>query len=222
MAAMASLVQDVWLGWEPRLRARRLAPWQEAPVRLVFHLDPGTTLDDPPVADFLETAAERLEVVAVEPRGEGGSSGRLGAEVLEDARRLAHEAPRRFGRLPLVVGGYGVGGWVALALEGTQGVAGTLALAPSLGAGARSGPERGALHAALVAALATPSPGAPALVVEGRERPAEEASAVSEWLSPRAQAARISIPGKDTACFAPPWPGVVVAWVEAVGRGAGG
>ena len=26
MAAMASLVQDVWLGWEPRLRALRLAP----------------------------------------------------------------------------------------------------------------------------------------------------------------------------------------------------
>jgi alpha-beta hydrolase superfamily lysophospholipase len=221
MAAMASLVQDVWLGWEPRLRARRLAPWEEAPVRLVFHLDAGSTLDDPPVAEFLETAAERLEVVAVEPRGEGGSSGRLGAEVLDDARRLAHEAPGRFGPLPLVVGGYGLGGWVALALEGTKGVAGTLALAPSLGAGARS-PERSALHAALVAALATPSPGVPALVVEGRQRHAEQASAVSEWLAPRARAARISIPGEDAACLAPPWPGVVVAWVEAVGHAARG
>ena len=46
MAAMASLVQDVWLGWEPRLRGRRLAPWGEPRVRLLFHLDAGSTLDD--------------------------------------------------------------------------------------------------------------------------------------------------------------------------------
>jgi hypothetical protein len=32
MHAMASLVQDVWLGWEPRLRGRRLAPWEEPRV----------------------------------------------------------------------------------------------------------------------------------------------------------------------------------------------
>ncbi len=40
MCRQASLVQDVWLGFEPRLRARRLAPWDAAAVRLLFQLDP--------------------------------------------------------------------------------------------------------------------------------------------------------------------------------------
>jgi len=88
MAAMASMVQDVWLGWEPRLRALRLAPWDEPRVRLVFHLDAGVTLDDDRLATFLEAMAERLEVIAWEPRGQGASGGRFGPEVLDDARRL--------------------------------------------------------------------------------------------------------------------------------------
>jgi hypothetical protein len=31
---MASMVQDVRLGWEPRLRARRLAPWEVVAARV--------------------------------------------------------------------------------------------------------------------------------------------------------------------------------------------
>ena len=133
MAAMASLVQDVWLGWEPRLRGLRLAPWDEPRVRLAFHLDAGVTLDDRRLASFLETMAEGLEVIAWEPRGQGASGGRFGPEVLEDARRLVSESASRWGSLPLVVGGHGLGGWLALALAGTPGVAAAFALAPSLG-----------------------------------------------------------------------------------------
>lgn len=222
MAPMASLVQDVWLGWEPRLRGRRLAPWEEPAVRLLFHLDLGKTLDEPPVAAFLESLADRLEVVAWEPRGQGGSGGRPGAEVLEDARRLAQEAGRRFGPLPLVVGGHGLGGWLALAVAETPGVAGAFALAPALAAAGKPAPEPTALRAALVEALARVSLGVPTLLVEGRDRPAEDAAFVSEWLERQPSATRVAVAGADASILAPPWPQVVAAWVGAVGGTARG
>jgi pimeloyl-ACP methyl ester carboxylesterase len=222
MASMASLVQDVWLGWEPRLRARRLAPWDAPAVRLLFHLDLGKTLDEPPVAAFLESLADRLEVVAWEPRGQGGSGGRTGADVLEDARRLVREAGRRWGPLPLVVGGHGVGGWLALAVAETPGVAGAFALCPALGPAGKPAAEPTALRAALVEALARVSPGIPTLLVCGRERPAEEAAAVSEWLDRQTGASRVTVGGADASVLDPPWPQVVAAWVEAVGRGVRG
>ena len=152
---MASLVQDVWLGWEPRLRALRLAPWDEPRARLVFHLDAGVTLDDARLTTFLEAMAERLEVIAWEPRGQGASGGRFGPEVLDDARRLVSESAARWGALPLVVGGHGLGGWLALALASVPGVAAAFALAPSL-AGAGEEPSS-PLRAALVNAFARPS-----------------------------------------------------------------
>jgi alpha-beta hydrolase superfamily lysophospholipase len=218
MPSMASLVQDVWLGWEPRLRGRRLAPWEEPAVRLLFHLDLGASLDEPPVAAFLESLADTLEVVAWEPRGTGGSGGRPDAEVLDDVRRLAQEAGPRFGPLPLVVGGHGLGGWLALAVAGTPGVAGAFALAPALGGAARPAPE--ALRTAIADALASVSPGVPALVVEGRDRPAGEASVVSQWLERNPAATRVAVAGADDAVFVPPWPEAVAAWVGAVGRAA--
>ncbi len=139
---MASLVQDVWLGWEPRLRALRLAPWDEPRVRVVFHLDAGGTLDDGRLGAFLRAMAEGLEVITWEPRGQGASGGRFGPEVLDDARRLVSESTLRWGPLPLVVGGHGLGGWLALALAGAPGVAAAFALAPSL-----AGAGRGAVVA---------------------------------------------------------------------------
>jgi hypothetical protein len=215
---VASLVQDVWLGWEPRLRGRRLAPWQEPAVRILFQLDLGETLEDLPIARFLESLAERLEVLAWEPRGAGGSGGRPGAEVLEDARVLAHEAGRRFGPLPLVVGGHRLGGWLALAVAGTPGVVGAFALAPSLAANGKQAPEAVALRAALAEALGRVSPGFPTLVVEGRERAAEEAALVSQWVERRPGATRFAVAGADGGVLSPPWPVAVAAWVEAVAR----
>jgi alpha-beta hydrolase superfamily lysophospholipase len=216
---MASLVQDLWLGWEPRLRGRRLAPWEDPRVRLLFHLDAGDTLDDTPLARFLEELAERLEVVAWEPRGQGASAGRFGPEVLDDARRLVTGGATPWGSLPLVVGGHGLGGWLALALADAPGVAGAFALAPSLaGAGpALSSPLRTALLAALTRApLAVPT-----LVVEGRERPAAEAEAVSQWLLREPRASRLVAGGTDANVLAPPWPAAVGSWADSVGAAAG-
>jgi alpha-beta hydrolase superfamily lysophospholipase len=215
MAAMASLVQDVWLGWEPRLRARRLAPWDEPRVRLVFHLDAGGTLDDRRLATFLETMAEGLEVIAWEPRGQGASGGRFGPEVLDDARRLVSESTSRWGSLPLVVGGHGLGGWLALAVAGTPGVAAAFALAPSL-AGAGEEPSS-PLRAALVNAFARPPVPVPTLVVEGRERPAAEAEAVSQWLAGNPRGSRFMTAGTDANVLLPPWPATVAAWAKAAG-----
>jgi len=218
MAAMASLVQDVWLGWEPRLRGRRLAPWEEPRVRLLFHLDAAATLDDRALAGFLEALADRLEVIAWEPRGQGGSAGRFGAEVLDDARRLVVEGASRWGELPLVVGGHGLGGWLALALADAPGVAAAFALAPSL---AGAGPEPSSpLRTALAAAFARPPLAVPALVLEGRERPAAEAEAVSEWMAREPRASRLVAGGTDASVLAPPWPAAVAAWAEAAGTAA--
>ena len=215
---MASLVQDVWLGWEPRLRALRLAPWDEPRARLVFHLDAGVTLDDSRLATFLGTMAEGLEVIAWEPRGQGASSGRFGPEVLDDARRLVGESDARWGPLPLVVGGHGLGGWLALALAGAPGVAAAFALAPSL-AGAGEEPSS-PLRTALVNAFARPPALVPTLVVEGRSRPAAEAEAVTQWLQRDPGVSRLVAAGTDADLFLPPWPATVAAWARAAGERA--
>ena len=218
MPAMASLVQDLWLGWEPRLRGRRLAPWVAPRVRLFFHLDSAVTLDDGAVAGFLEGLAGRLEVIAWEPRGQGGSAGRFGAEVLDDARRLVTEGASRWGTLPLVVGGHGLGGWLALALADAPGVSAALALAPSL---AGVGPEPSSpLRAALAAAFARPPLAVRTLVLEGRDRPAAEAEAVSAWVAREPRASRLVAGGTDASVLVPPWPAAVAAWAEAAGTAA--
>ena len=214
---MASLVQDIWLGWEPRLRGRRLAPWDEPRVRVLFHIDAGATLDDAPLAAFLEALAERLEVVAWEPRGQGASAGRFGPDVLDDARRLATDGAARWGSLPLVVGGHGLGGWLALALAATPGVHAAFALAPSLaGAGAEASSP---LRAALAAAFAGKPLVVPTLVLEGRERPAAETEAVSQWLGREPQASRLVAGGGDAAVLSSPWPAVVATWAETAAAG---
>jgi alpha-beta hydrolase superfamily lysophospholipase len=216
---MASLVQDLWLGWEPRLRGRRLAPWEPPRVRLLFHLDASATLDDGTLTRFLEGLAERLEVIAWEPRGQGGSAGRFGAEVLDDARRLVAEGASRWGERPLVVGGHGLGGWLALALADEPGVAAALALAPSL---AGAGPEPASpLRTTLAAVFARPPLAVRTLVVEGRDRPAAEAEAVSQWVAREPLASRLTAGGADASVLAPPWPATVAAWADAAGTAVG-
>jgi pimeloyl-ACP methyl ester carboxylesterase len=214
---MASLVQDVWLGWEPRLRARRFAPWEEAPVRLVFCPDTGATLDDPLLLGFLEALADRLDVVAWEPPGQGASAGRPGPQTLEGARRLVDEAPDRWGQdVPLVVGGHGLGGGIALAAADRPGVRGVVALDPTLpGAAAASDDTLSTLSAALLETLRRPPLSVPALVVERRGRPAEDAQPVAEWVEREPRASRLEAAGESL--LAPPWAEVVTSWVEWVG-----
>jgi alpha-beta hydrolase superfamily lysophospholipase len=215
---MASLLQDVWLGWEPRLRGRRLAPWEAPRVRLLFHLDAGSTLDDAAIAALLDALGAKLEVVAWEPRGQGASGGRFGAEALEDTRRLVAHDASRWGDLPLVVAGHGLGGWLALAVADSPGVVAAAALAPSL---AGAGPEPSSpLRVALAAALSRPPLAVPALVFEGRERPASDAESVSAWLAREPRASRVQAPGPDDSVLEPPWPGVLAAWAQAAGAAA--
>jgi alpha-beta hydrolase superfamily lysophospholipase len=210
----ASLVQDVWLGWEPRLRGRRLAPWEPPRVRLLFHLDAGSTLDDARVAPLLEALGARLDVVAWEPR----LLGRSAAEVLDDARRLVAQGASGWNDLPLVVAGHGLGGWVALALAGSPAVVAAVALAPSLES---AGPDPSSpLRAGLAAAFSRPPLLVPTLVLEGRDRPAAEAEAVSEWVAREPRASRVLAPGEDAAVLVPPWPDAVAAWAESAGTAA--
>jgi alpha-beta hydrolase superfamily lysophospholipase len=200
---LASLVQDVWLGSDPRLRARRLAPYEEPAVRVVFQPDLGATLDDPPLAAFLETLATRVEVIAYEPRGEGGSGGRFGPPVMDDLRRLLADLPSRWHRgLRPVVAGHGLGAWLALAVADAPGLAGVLALGPV--------PR---VSAVLEAALAARPPlDLPALVVDGRDQDPAELAPLVEWIAREPLATRISVPGGHAASLDPPWAEVAAAW----------
>src|SRR5262245_12032495 len=130
---MATLVQDVWLAGEARLRGRRYGPFEPPPARVVFQPDLGATLDDPIVSSFLETLGGRLEVFAFEPRGQGGSAGRPGPEWVADLGRLLDGADQRWpDRLPIVLAGHGLGASIALSLPGHPRVGACAALSPSL------------------------------------------------------------------------------------------
>jgi alpha-beta hydrolase superfamily lysophospholipase len=211
---MASLVQDVWLDRGPRLRARRLAPWEEPAVRVVFCLGRSDTLDDPPLVHFLERLAERLEVVAWEPRGQGASAGHFGPEILDDARSLVEEAPTRWGADPgLVLGGHGLGGWLALAVADHPTVTGAFSLAGSLEpAGPPSSPLRESL-----APLARRDPlSVPTLLIAPRGQTPGDEAATREFLAREPHASGVVSESADV--LSAPWDDVVRAWAEAVGR----
>ena len=172
-------------------------------MRVVFQPDLGATLDDPPLAAFLETLAVRVEVIAYEPRGQGGSGGRFGPPVVDDLRRLLAELPSRWhpGLRP-VVAGHGLGAWLALAVADSPGLAGVLALGPV--------PR---VPAVVEAARAARLPGdLPALVVEGRDQDPAELAPLAEWIAREPLAARISVPGGHTAPLDPPWAEIAAAW----------
>lgn len=211
----ASLVQDLWLGFGTRLRARRLAPWQQPQVRLLFQLDPGQSLDAPQVAALLESLAQRLEVVAWQPRFADGAPS---AELLDDTRRLAADGARAFGDQPLLLGGFGLGAWLALAASDVPGLSGIVALAPALASAGATAPQPSGLRSALASALVAEPRPLPCLVVEGRERPAAEARVVAEWLSRASRATHVVVPGADEVLLAPPWPATVTAWARDAAR----
>jgi alpha-beta hydrolase superfamily lysophospholipase len=207
---MASLVQDVWVGTKPRLRARRLAPYAPAGVRLIFHPDLGTTLDDPPLAAFLETLAESVEVLAYEPRGQGGSAGRLGGEALSDLQWILTDLVGKLGAVPrVVVAGHGFGAWLALAAaDGAAPVDAVVALAPSLRADFR---PSAALVDRLRPALTAPRAGR-VLLVEGAEQEPRDREAVAAWRAAQREADLVTVPGGRAAPLLPPWPAVIAAW----------
>ncbi len=198
---MASLVQDVWLGGAPRLRGRRLAPYDEPPVRLIFHPDLGSTLDDPELSTFLETLGARVDVVAFEPRGQGGSGGRFGPEAVEDLKALVASAPQRWpdGR-PLVLAGHGVGAALALATAGQAPVRAAVALAPVVPD--FFGSEAWGQHLRNLAL--------PLLAVAPRAGGADVATV--EALTAHPRAAVLIIPGDRLAPLRSPWVEMAAGW----------
>ena len=198
---MASLVQDVWLGASPRLRGRRLAPYEEPAVRVVFHLDVGLTLEMPEMAAFLETLGAHVEVVAYEPRGQGGSGGRFGPEALADLRDLVVSAPRRWrDGVPVAVGGHGLGAALALAVAAEAGVQAAVALSPRLPdflSAAELGPRVQSLSA-------------PVLVVA----PRDAGATAQELTTGQPRASLIIVPGDHLAPLRSPWVEIVAEWAR--------
>jgi len=184
----------------------------------VFCLDRSDTLDDPPLVHFLERLAERLEVVAWEPRGQGASAGHFGPEVLDDARSLVEEAPTRWGADPgLVLGGHGLGGWLALAVADHPTVAGAFSLAASL---EPAGPASSPLRESLLPLGSRAPLAVPTLLVDPRDRTPGDDTAVRHFVAREPHASRLVSASADV--LAPPWDDVVRAWAEAVGRGVRG
>lgn len=212
---MASLVQDVWMGSDPRLRGRRLAPYEDSPARVVFHPDLDQTLDDPDLSSFLGTLGARVEVVAYEPRGQGGSGGRFGPDALDDLRALVTAAPHRWpdGR-PLVLAGHGVGAAIALAVAAETDVKGLVFLGPGppapLSPYLTSLDLPGRFTALRVPILAI-------LPHDGGRGPS------AEWMGPLEShplATVLLVPGDLRAALRSPWPEVIATWAAFVATAA--
>jgi hypothetical protein len=210
--ARASLVQDVFLGFSPRLRARRLGPWASPAARLIFQLDAGETLDQPHVRSLLETLALRIEVLAWEPLPQSAT----GTEVLERALEITRDGARGFGERAVFIGGSGLGAWIALATASITDVRGVVALAPSLAQAGGAAPEPSPLLAALAQTLAGEPLERPVLLLEGRERPVSDAQVVGEWLAEAPYATHLLAPGPDATLCRPPWPQIIAEWVESL------
>ncbi|MFI5007552.1 MAG: alpha/beta fold hydrolase [Solirubrobacterales bacterium] len=212
---MASLIQDVWMGSEPRLRGLRLAPYEDSPVRIVFHPDLDQTLDDADLWPFLVALGARVDVLAYEPRGQGGSGGRFGADSLDDLRALVATAPRRWpdGR-PLVLAGHGVGAALALAVASETEVKGVVFLGP--GPMEPVGPFLTALDLpGRFAALRVPI-----LAIEPRDGGRSPSSAWMGPLESHPLATVLLIPGDQRATLRAPWPEVVATWASFVATAA--
>jgi hypothetical protein len=210
-APQASLVQDVWLGTDPRLRGRRLAPFEAVPVRILIQADLGSSLDDASLSAFLEALAVATDVVAFEPRGEGASGGRFGPEVPEDFRSLVENAPRRWhDDLPLVVAGIGFGAAMALAVADHAAVTGVVAVAPVLPP-VSGRPDVDALLRSLELPRRIEALRRPLLVLDPREDPATNHEALAAIAS-HPCATLVAAPVDRPGLLAPPWPAIVGAW----------
>ena len=232
---MATHVQDVWLGEEARLRGRRFAPYEGAPVRVILHPDLGTILDEPPVLAFLETLGGRVDLFAFEPRGHGGSAGRFGPEMPADLRGLLDTAPRRWpDGLPLVLAGHGLGGALALAAADHPLVRGAAALAPLLpplpppetleplrqrAAQPPAVQEIEALLASLDLARKVQGLRIPLLLIEAREDPLGNPAATRSLLGSHPTAACATVPGAHVTPLEPPWVHVLADWAVHVAAG---
>jgi pimeloyl-ACP methyl ester carboxylesterase len=207
---MASLVQDIWIGSEPRLRARRLAPYEEAVVRILLHPDAGQTLDDPDLGPFVEALGARVDLVVFEPRGQGASGGRLGPEVVDDLRELVAKANHRWrDGLPLVLAGHGLGAPVALAVAAETDVRGVVLLGPGVN------PLPPFLEALDLPGRLT-ALRVPLLAIDPRDGGGITSPEMMAAFTAQPRASMVVIPGGRRDALRPPWPEIVATWAAFV------
>jgi pimeloyl-ACP methyl ester carboxylesterase len=229
LAAQASLVQDLWLGGDPRLRGRRLAPFEPAGKRLVFLPTLGASLDEEPLARYLESLAQQADVVAFEPRGQGCSAGRLGSGQVEDLRRLIEASEHWWpDGLPLCLVGHGLGASLALAAASHPSVRSVVALAPwlksmdppdeafeAVRARVRGHPTLEAVRELLEElqiAEAVRDLSVPCLLVDARDDGFGDHDAIQALGQAQPHVAFVGIPGDPLTPLTPQWANIVNAW----------
>jgi len=197
---MATLRQDVWLAVEPRRRGVRLGPFGDAPARVFVCPEPGTRLDDAPLAGLLDGLAERLEVVAYE-QSDGAASDAHAA--LRSIESIEH----RWGReIPLVVLGLGSGASAALALAQNPSVRAIALVNPNLPSTPGTGEPRagdasvGGRH------------DQPLLLLTSRVHTGLSSAALDALAAHWPQLDVILLPGDDGAGARAPWPAVLAEW----------
>jgi pimeloyl-ACP methyl ester carboxylesterase len=224
----ASLVQDLWVGIESRQRGRRLAPFDEPEARIVFVPSLGASLDEPSLASFLETLADRAEVIAYEPFS--GLDGTLEGQRLSLLDRMG--GFRRFwpSHRPEFVVGHGLGGSLALSVASEAGIRGVAALSPWLPSVEASREAFEALFPAcrleevshflrgLDLEGRSRSTNGELLFVAGREDPLVSVESLQVVAAQNPRAVLALIPGGVSAPLQPPWGRVVAVWASEVAR----
>ena len=227
LSPRASLVQDLWVGGDPRLPGRRLRPFEEPEARIVFLPSLDASLDLPVLADFLETLAGRAEVIAYQPFAPGA------LEPVTSQRESLLDRLSSFRRfwpspLPEFVVGHGLGGALALSVAAEAGVHGVVALSPWLSpfeasreAFEASFPglgfeevlgflqELGPLGASAAGEL---------LLIAGRDDGLVRTEALATRAAGNPRAVLAVMPGGAGAPLAPPWGRVVAVWAGEVAR----
>jgi hypothetical protein len=210
---MATLRQDVWLGENPRLAALRLGPFRDAPVRILLHPHRAASTANARMTNFSERLAEHVEVVLLHPRPVEDASTAIAAWRADFAHAVECLAQTWRDHLPLVVGGVGLGGALALDLAPHPAVRAAAAIAPYVpapmtwpgAAGSDTTFDPGSLDKAVL--IVAPR-GEPRL-----DRPRLEA-AVARW--PRAT--WIVPAGTAAAALAPMWAVTLAEWALAATR----
>jgi hypothetical protein len=127
---MATLRQDIWLGENPRLSALRLGPFRDAPLRILLHPHRAASAANSQLAAFSERLAEHVEVILLNPRPAEDASLAI-TQWRDDLARVIECLGQAWrDRLPLVIGGVGLGGALALAFAAHPAVRAAAALAP--------------------------------------------------------------------------------------------
>jgi hypothetical protein len=200
-AVMATLHQDLWVGSHPRRRGLRLGPFRGARVRAAVFPEPGASLDDPELREFLERLADRVEVVALDSSAEeAGAPGESEGALAEIERRWG-------GDVPLVVMGLHDGAPAALAAAHLPCVRGIVLLDP---------PGAEVLLTSADAPSHSSASEKPLLVAITRDQAHSRATELEAALAHWGHACLVLFSGEGRAAWHPPWPGALAEWALAI------